>query len=100
MLYSRSFLPIGATVLSIASSVSAYSLVATYDSTNFFDSFNFFTGTDPTNGDVDYVAQDVAEAASLVYYENNQIYLGVDSTTYNPSGGRESVSTLPTRLHE
>ncbi|KAI9737273.1 MAG: hypothetical protein M1818_005806 [Claussenomyces sp. TS43310] len=69
----------------------AYSLSETYDSTNFFDQFTFFTGTDPTNGDVDYVAQDVASSGGLAEYQNSQVYLGVDYTTNNPSGGRESV---------
>lgn len=78
--------------LSLLPSASAgYTLRNTYDATNFFDYFSFFTGADPTDGFVDYVPQSVADNDDLVYYTNNQVYLGVDHTTYNPSGGRASV---------
>jgi hypothetical protein len=69
----------------------AYTLVETYDHTNFLDEFNFFQGADPTLGFVDYVQQSQAQSSDLVYYENNQVYLGVDHETYNPAGGRASV---------
>ncbi|RFU28299.1 hypothetical protein B7463_g8030, partial [Scytalidium lignicola] len=75
----------------ITRTVAQYTLRNTYDASNFFDYFTFFTGADPTNGFVDYVPQSVAENDHLVYYTNNQVYLGVDHTTQNPSGGRASV---------
>jgi hypothetical protein len=78
-------------LLSLFSSSNAYTLVSTFDATNFFDEFSFFTGTDPTNGFVDYVSQSTADSSDLVYYQSNQVYLGVDYTTSNPTGGRASV---------
>jgi len=62
-----------------------------FDSTNFFNEFSFFAGADPTHGYVDYVSQSVAQSSNLAHYANNQVYLGVDTTTYNPAGGRQSV---------
>jgi hypothetical protein len=53
-----------------------------YDASNFFDEFSFFTSADPTYGFVSYVSQEAAENSNLV---------GVDSSTYNPAGGRASV---------
>lgn len=78
-------------LLSLLRTANAYTLVQTYDSSNFFNEFNFFSGTDPTNGFVDYVQQDTAQTTDLINYQNNQVYLGVDHTTYNPAGGRASV---------
>lgn len=81
-----------ASVLSLLDAVKAgYTLTHTYDSTNFFEEFGFFEGADPTYGFVDYVQRASAEKDDLIHYENNQVYLGVDHTTYNPSGGRASV---------
>jgi hypothetical protein len=91
MLSTHSFAYLSFALLSILKFGNAYTLVATYDSTNFFDEFSFFTGADPTEGFVDYVSQSVADSADLVNYQNNQVYLGVDYTTANPTGGRESV---------
>lgn len=91
MLSSHSLLLLSSALLSLFKLGSGYTLVATYDSTNFFDEFSFFTGSDPTEGFVDYVSQSVADSSDLVNYQNNQVYLGVDYTTSNPSGGRESV---------
>jgi hypothetical protein len=75
----------------LLSSVNAYTLVNTFDRRNFFDEFDFFTAADPTGGFVQYISQSVAENDDLVRYENNQIYIGVDYTTQNPTGGRDSV---------
>lgn len=90
-MHSSHSLLTSAVVLSVLSSASAYSLVNTFDSTNFFTEFDFFTAGDPTLGFVQYVSQDVAENEDLVKYENNQVYIGVDYTTQNPTGGRNSV---------
>ena len=62
-----------------------------FDSTNFFNEFSFFAGGDPTHGYVNYLSQSAAQSSNLAHYANNQVYLGVDTTTYNPGGGRESV---------
>jgi hypothetical protein len=91
MLSSQSFVLLGFALSSLPKFGNAYTLVAKYDSTNFFDEFTFFTGADPTNGFVDYVSQSVANSSDLVYYQNDQVYLGVDYITSNPSGGRASV---------
>lgn len=81
----------GAGLFTLLSSANAYTLVNTFDKTNFLDEFDFFTAADPTNGFVQYISQSVAENDDLVRYENNQIYIGVDYTTQNPIGGRNSV---------
>jgi hypothetical protein len=69
----------------------SYGLVATYNSGNFFSEFNFYTGADPTNGYVSYQSQSAAQSQGLINTNNGQIYMGVDSTTVNPSAGRASV---------
>lgn len=81
----------GAGLFTLFSSANAYTLVNTFDKTNFLDEFDFFTAADPTHGFVQYLSQSVAENDDLVRYENNQIYIGVDYTTQNPVGGRNSV---------
>ena len=92
MVYSHSFWPLSISLLSILPTITAaYSLSATYDAANFFSDFTFFTAADPTEGYVVYEPLSTAEAAGLVSTANNQVYLGVDHTTLNPSGGRESV---------
>jgi hypothetical protein len=74
-----------------SSSSSTYTLKATFDHTNFFSQMTFFTGGDPTGGYVDYLTQSAAQSAGLINTNNNQIYMGVDYTTLNPSAGRASV---------
>jgi hypothetical protein len=69
-----------------------YYQVDSYSASNFFSSFNFYTGSDPTHGYVNYQSQSSASGMGLINTNNNQIYMGVDSTTYNPSSpGRASV---------
>jgi hypothetical protein len=77
--------------LALFRSTNAYSLVSTFDSSNFFNEFGFFTSGDPTDGFVDYVSQSVADSTDLVNTNNGQVYIGVDYTSYQPSGGRNSV---------
>jgi hypothetical protein len=71
----------------------AYSLVDSYTASNFFSEFSLFSGGDPTNGFVNYQGSlSAAQSAGLVNTNNNQIYMGVDHTTVNPSSpGRASV---------
>jgi hypothetical protein len=69
----------------------AYGLVETYNSSNFFSSFNFFTGSDPTNGYVSYQSESAAASKGLINTNNDQVYIGVDYSTVNPSAGRASV---------
>lgn len=76
----------------VASTTSSYELVTTYNSSNFFTDFTFFTGADPTNGYVDYLTYAEASAEGLAYItDGDQIYMGVDSTTVDPTNGRASV---------
>ena len=92
MMFSKATLGSFAALTCVAGIASAqYTLQDTFDTSNFFDSFSFFTGSDPTNGFVDYVGTQTANETSLAGYANNAVYLGVDYTTMNPSGGRASV---------
>ena len=78
----------------------SYSIVDTYTASNFFSSFNFFTGSDPTNGFVNYQSQSSAQSLGLINTNNNQIYLGVDYTTVNPaSPGRDSVRVTSNKAY-
>jgi len=88
----QTFLHIGA-LLSCAAGIARaqYSLVDNYDTSNFFNEFSFYSGTDPTNGFVDYQTATAANADGLAGFSSGGIYLGVDDTTLNPSGGRGSV---------
>lgn len=90
---SRSFWGFSALLAcSITGAHAAYTLRDSYDSSNFFDTFSFFTGTDPTQGFVNYVPQAQAESAGLAAIRGSSVYLGVDYTTLNPpSPGRKSV---------
>ncbi|RFU25701.1 hypothetical protein B7463_g10631, partial [Scytalidium lignicola] len=69
----------------------AYALVDNYNAGNFFSEFNFYTGADPTHGYVDYQSQSNAQSQGLINTNNNQVYLGVDTTSYKPPNGRASV---------
>jgi Glycosyl hydrolases family 16 len=71
--------------------VKRYALADEYTAANFFDGFTFFTGPDPTNGYVEYITQFEAYLLGYINNNNNQVYLGVDSKTVNPSSGRLSV---------
>ncbi|CAI0651966.1 unnamed protein product, partial [Colletotrichum noveboracense] len=84
------------------SATQSYQLVDTYDSTNFLDKFGFFTSdystgdyndVDPTSGYVNYQSAENAQAQGLLKIVDNDLYLGVDSTTtLDPAGvGRNSV---------
>lgn len=69
----------------------AYTIKDSFNSTNFFDGFTFFSGTDPTNGFVAYQTALSSNNSGLAGYSDGAAYLGVDSTTVNPTGGRQSV---------
>lgn len=89
---SQVLLRLGASLLCAAGTANAaYSIADTYDHTNFFSEFDFFSGTDPTSGFVDYATSTIANSSALAGYSDGGIYMGVDSTTVNPSGGRASV---------
>jgi hypothetical protein len=83
---------LGASILCAAGIANAnYVLADKYNHTNFFDEFSFFSGSDPTNGFVEFSSASVANTSGLAGYSNGAVYLGVDSTTVNPSGGRGAV---------
>lgn len=90
MRYSASLVA-AATGLLAGRALAQYSLSNTYDAGNFFDSFNFFTGHDPTNGFVEYVDGQAANAEGLAGTANGAVFMGVDKTTVNPPNGRRSV---------
>jgi hypothetical protein len=89
---AQTFLRLGA-LLSYAAGIAAqtYTLEDDYNASNFFDEFTFFTAADPTNGYVVYESAAVANSTGLAGISNGAVYMGVDYTTVNPSGGRPSV---------
>lgn len=68
-----------------------YTIRDSYNKTNFFEGFEFYSGPDPTQGFVQYQTATQANAGSLAGYANDAVFLGVDSTASNPTGGRAST---------
>ncbi|KAI0136584.1 concanavalin A-like lectin/glucanase domain-containing protein [Xylariales sp. AK1849] len=92
MVLPRSLLRLSAVSAFGALAQAAYTIQDTYDTTSFFDGFEFYSGADPTNGFVQYHNAALANSSSLAGYANGGIYLGVDSSTENPSApGRGSI---------
>ena len=76
-----------------------YQLVEDYVSDgNFFSRFNFFTGTDPTNGFVQYVDQGTAQSEGLIRSSGSNVYIGTDHTNVQPNG-RPSVRIQSTATY-
>jgi hypothetical protein len=94
---------LGASLLCAAGIANAnYAITDNYDHTNFFQQYDFFNGADPTHGFVKFAASAaIANTSGLAGISNNAIYLGVDSTTVNPAGGRGAlrVSSKKTYTH-
>lgn len=88
---SSRFLQLGALLCVAGIARAQYHLVQTYDETNFFDEFSFFTGPDPTDGFVEYQGASAASSLGLAGLSQGGVFLGVDDTTVNPPGGRDSV---------
>lgn len=65
----------------------------TYEGSTFFDTFNFYTGSDPTNGLVNFVDQQAAINDSLAYVtSDNKVIMRGDNTTQLAYGvNRNSV---------
>jgi len=78
---------------------SSYRLIDAYHAGNFFNSFNFFQGGDPTHGFVKYQSRGDAQNQGLINENNNRVYMGVDSNTVNPSGGRNSVRVTSNKAY-
>lgn len=91
MVLTKSLVGLGTVLLSAAGSQAVYTLQDTYDASNFFNEFEFFTASDPTGGFVKYVDASVANSTGLAGYSNGSVYMGVDHTTPNATGGRKSV---------
>ncbi|KAJ5486141.1 hypothetical protein N7530_000441 [Penicillium desertorum] len=85
---------IGAVTLALSKMAAAkYTLSNSYDATNFFDGFEFRNGTG-SSGFAQYVDAATAEAKSLAGIRDGKVYLGVDNTTENTTGGRQSVRVI------
>ncbi|KAJ5505727.1 hypothetical protein N7453_004684 [Penicillium expansum] len=85
---------IGAATLALSNMVAAkYTLTNSYDATNFFDGFEFRNGSG-SGGFAKYVDAATAEAKSLAGIRDGKVYLGVDNTTKNTIGGRQSVRVI------
>lgn len=69
----------------------AYKLVDDYTPANFGSKFNFNYNNDQTGGYVNYVTQDQAISRKYFRVQNNQVYIGVDSTNKATGRGRDSV---------
>ncbi|GAD92526.1 hypothetical protein PVAR5_1119 [Paecilomyces variotii No. 5] len=96
-MHSTTFLPALAALAKL--STAAYTLQQDFGISNFFDNFAFFTGTDPTNGFVQYVDQSTAQSAGLIS-TGSSVYIGVDNTNVASSSGRESVRISSTATYE
>ncbi|TVY25906.1 Endo-1,3(4)-beta-glucanase [Lachnellula hyalina] len=96
---SNSLIRLSAALCLAAGTAKAYTLTDTFDKSNFFQDFNFFTAADPTTGFVKYVGAAAANTSGLAGYSNNAVYLGVDHTTMNPTGGRESVRVTSNKAY-
>ncbi|KAF2643159.1 endo-1,3(4)-beta-glucanase-like protein [Massarina eburnea CBS 473.64] len=71
----------------------ALTLIDTYDASNWLSKFDVQAIGDPTHGYVNYVDQGTATSQGLIKFQNNQVYMGVDtSSVLDPNGvGRKSV---------
>jgi hypothetical protein len=56
----------------------------------------FRQDSDPTNGYVDYVDENTASDAGLIYASGNATYVGVDSSHVASGSGRQSVRLTST----
>ena len=66
---------------------------ATYDASNWLQSFDFWDTKDPTDGFVHFLDANEAQTRNMRAYDQRtkQVYMGVDTSTVNPSGGRASL---------
>lgn len=84
----------------IAAQAAQYTQVDSYDPTNFFDKVDFFSGSDPTNGFVNYVDAVTANRQGLAGFTQGGVYLGADTantTTTGRSSTRVSSKTSYTK---
>ncbi|CZR53905.1 related to mixed-linked glucanase precursor MLG1 [Phialocephala subalpina] len=92
---------LGASIICAASLANAasYTIVDTYDKSNFFTDFNFFSSTDPTHGFVTYSSAITANSSGLAGYVDGGVFLGVDHTSTNPTGGRGSTRVTSNKAY-
>lgn len=57
---------------------------------NSFDKFDYFSDTDPTNGFVTYVSQEIAETLNLTYASTSSAVLRVDTSDADTSDSSDS----------
>ncbi|KXG52963.1 Concanavalin A-like lectin/glucanases superfamily [Penicillium griseofulvum] len=89
---------VGAATLALSNLAAAkYALSDSYDAKNFFDGFEFRTGTG-SGGFAQYVDAATAEAKSLAGVRDGKVYLSVDNTTENTTGGRQSVRLISKKV--
>ncbi|KAJ3119893.1 hypothetical protein HK100_000116 [Physocladia obscura] len=79
------------TTTTTTTTVTGYTLIDVYDSSNILAKVNFFNGTDPTDGEVDYVSEAIAIADGLAYTSNGVAYFVADNHTEYWGVGRQSV---------
>ncbi|KAL1601747.1 hypothetical protein SLS60_006662 [Paraconiothyrium brasiliense] len=86
------------TLPTVASAQGSYTLKDDLTYNNFFQNFDFYSGSDPTNGFVQYQTKDAATQNQLVgYFEDTQsVFLGVDYKNKDPKG-RASVRVESTK---
>ena len=70
-----------------------YKLVEEHSGSNFFDGWTFFTGSDPTQGQVNYLSESSAKSKGLAYVDSNGLaVMKVDNyRTLSPGAKRDSV---------
>lgn len=95
---------LGALLSSFATLASAgYTIKDSYDHSNFYDGFNFFSGSDPTHGYVKFLDAPTSSssgvAGSTSYAGVTAVYLGVDHTTVNPTGGRAATRVTSNNVY-
>ncbi|KAI1613799.1 endo-1,3(4)-beta-glucanase [Exophiala viscosa] len=83
----------------VSLSTAGYVLEDDYSGDSFFSMFDFFTGTDPTNGYVNYVDQSTAQSDGLISTNGSAIYMGVDHTNVASGSGRSSVRLTSTKSY-
>jgi hypothetical protein len=74
-----------------ATATSPWKLSTSYQGNNFFDAWDFFTGSDPTNGVVDYVDEQTAQSNGLLEVNSKGNAVMRVETTENVSGNRQSI---------
>jgi len=70
---------------------SSWKIVQNYTGQTFFDGWDFYTSADPTNGNVQYLAQSAAQSAGLIEINSNGNAVMRVETTPQVQTNRQSV---------